>query len=179
MKKILIPILLVFIATNSYCQVFNTGQTLKPKTFSLGFELGVMINGGSEFILFLHGGYGIKQGIDLSVKAGVLGPTDYIGADIEFALPSRMSLAFGAHNFGDFGLDGSWNITLPIKNDIRLSSGLDLDMNFNTDKTRILLWLPLSLEVGIRKNMSFIFEAEVGLTDPAYHFIGGGLNFYL
>lgn len=179
MKRILIILALLFIASTSFCQVFNTGQTLKPNKFSLGIEPGIMVNGDSEFILFLHGGYGIKQGIDFSAKIGVLGPVDYFGADLEFALPHRMSFVVGAHQFGDFGLDGALNITFPIKNDIRFSTGLDSDINFNPDKTRILLWLPLGLEIGIKKNMSFIFEAEIGLTDPTYHFIGGGLNFYL
>jgi len=178
MKKILSFLLLLLMASSAFSQVFNTGQTLKPKTFSLGIEPGVLINGNSDFILFLHGGYGIKKGIDFSLKAGFLGATDYFGADVEFALPYRTSFVVGAHQFGDFGLDGALNITFPIKSDIRLSSGLDLDINFNDDKTRFLLWLPLGLEIGVRKNMSFIFEAEIGLTDPAYNFIGGGLNFY-
>lgn len=178
MKKIYLIGLMLIFSSITYGQVFNTGQTLKPKKFSAGIEPGVMVNSNSEFILFLHGGYGIKQGIDFSLKAGVLGPEEYFGADVEFALLKRMSIAFGAHSFGDFGLDGNWNVTFPIKKDIRVSSGLDLDVNFNEDKTRYLLWLPLSVEIGLRKNMSFIFEAEIGLTDPAYNFIGGGLNFY-
>jgi len=179
MKKLVLFLLPVLLVSTSFGQVFNTGQTLKPKMFSLGVEPGVMVNGSSEFILFVHGGYGIKEGIDFSAKAGVLGPAEYFGADLEFAMPHRMSLAVGAHQFGDFGLDGALNITFPIKSDIRLSTGLDSDINFNSDKTRVLLWIPLGLEIGIKKNMSFIFEAEIGLTDPAYHFIGGGLNFYL
>lgn len=179
MKRLITILALLFIASSASSQVFNNGQTLKPKKFSLGIEPGIMINGNSEFIMFLHGGYGIKQGIDFSARVGVLGPLDYFGADVEFALPHRMSFAVGAHQFGDFGLDGSLNITFPIRSDIRFSSGIDSDINFNEDKTRILLWLPLMLEIGIKKNMSFIFEAEIGLTDPTYHFIGGGLNFYL
>lgn len=179
MKKNLLIIFLTIIANTTYCQVFNTGQTLKPKMFSLGVEPAVMVNGSSEFIMFLHGGIGIKQGIDFSAKVGVLGPADYFGADLEFALPHRMSFAVGAHQFGDFGLDGNLNITFPIKSDIRLSTGLDSDINFNSNKTNFLLWLPVGLEIGLKKNMSFIFEAEIALTNPAYHFIGGGLNFYL
>ena len=179
MKRFLILLALIFIASTAFSQVFNNGQTLKPNKFSLGIEPGVMMNGGSDFILFLHGGSGIKQGIDFSAKIGVLGPLDYFGADLEFALPHRMSVVVGAHQFGDFGLDGALNITFPIKNDIRFSTGLDSDINFNQDKTRILFWLPLGIEIGIKKNMSFIFETEIGLNDPTYHYIGGGLNFYL
>jgi len=179
MRRLICVSFFLAITSTSFGQIFSTGQTLKPGVISLGIEPAVLVNGNAEFILFLHGGIGIKKGIDFSARAGVLGPEMYFGGDVEFALPKRMSLAFGAHQFGVFGLDGTWNITFPIKNDLRITSGLDLDVNFNTDKTRFLLWLPLSLEIGIKKNMSFIFEAEVGLTDPAYHFIGGGLNFYL
>lgn len=179
MKKFLVIIALIAISSYSFSQVFNTGQTLKPGKFAIGVEPGVMVNGNSEFIMFLHGGVGIKRGIDLSVKAGVLGPMDYFGADVEFALNRRISFAVGAHQFGDFGLDGTFNITFPIRNDTRIFTGIDSDMNFNQDKTRILLWLPLGVEIGIRKNLNFIFEAEIGLNDPAYHFIGGGLNFYI
>jgi hypothetical protein len=179
MKKSAAFLLLALLANTAFCQVFNNGQTLKPKTFSLGIEPGVMVNSKSEFILFLHGGYGIKDGIDLSANVGVLGPAEYFGADVEFGLPNRMSFAVGAHQMGDFGLDGAWNIAFPIKNDIRILTGLDSDLNFNSDKTRLYLWLPVGFEIGIRKKVSFIFEAEIGLLDPTYHFIGGGLNFYL
>jgi hypothetical protein len=178
MKKIILFITALLFTTSSFSQVFNTGQTLKPKSFSAGFEPALLLNGSTEFILFVHGGYGLKKGIDFGVSIGVLGPNNYIGADVEFGLARWTSFAFGAHHFGSFGLDGTLNVTFPIRKDVRVFSGADLDINFNDDKTRFLLWLPVGVEVGLRKNMSFIFEASIGLTDPAYHLIGGGLNFY-
>jgi len=101
-----------------------------------------------------------------------------LGADLEFALAKNISLAVGAHDFGVFGLDGTLNFTIPIRSGIRLYSGLDLDVNFPTSDTDFLLWLPVGLEIGMGSNMSFIFEAEIALTDPAYNVIGGGVNFY-
>lgn len=178
MKKLIIIPLLVILTHVSFGQVFNTGQTLKAKTFSVGFEPAILINGSNEFMLFLHGGYGLRSGIDFGLNVGVLGPETYIGADVEFAIAKRISLAVGAHDFGVFGLDGTLNFTIPIKSSVRLFSGLDLDVNFAEPETQFLLWLPVGLDIGIKKNMSFIFEAEIGLTDPAYHLIGGGLNFY-
>jgi len=178
MKKLFIIPLLVILTQFSFGQVFNTGQTLKAKTFSVGFEPAVLINGSNEFMLFLHGGYGLRSGIDFGLNVGVLGPETYIGADVEFAIAKRISLAVGAHDFGVFGLDGTLNFTIPIKSGVRLFSGLDLDVNFPEPETQFLLWLPVGLDIGIKKNMSFILEAEIGLTDPAYHLIGGGLNFY-
>jgi hypothetical protein len=179
MKKLLATLTLTMLVGISSAQVFNTGQTLKAKTFSVGFEPAVLINGSNEFMLFLHGGYGLKSGIDFGLNVGVLGPENYFGADVEFAIAKRISISAGAHDFGAFGLDGTLNFTIPIKSGIRLFSGLDLDVDFpENNDTQFLLWLPVGLDIGIKKNMSFIFEAEIGLTDPAYNLIGGGLNFY-
>lgn len=178
MKKLFFSLLLFAVSFSVYSQVFNTGQTLKPKAFSVGIEPAVILSGDADFILFLHGGVGVVKGVDLGLSLGVLGPANYFGANVEFALGKQMSFAAGAHDYGVFGLDGTFNITFPIRQDIRIFTGGDLDLNFG-DKTQFLLWLPVGLEIGIRKNVSFIFEAEVGLTDPAYHLIGGGLNFYL
>lgn len=178
MKRFLLVFAALALSFSSFSQVFNTGQTLKPKVFSVGVEPAMLINGSSEFMLFLHGGYGIRRGIDFGVKVGVLGPENYFGADLEFALAKNISLAVGAHDFGVFGLDGTLNFNIPIRSGIRLYSGLDLDVNFPTSDTDFLLWLPVGLEIGMGSNMSFIFEAEIALTDPAYNVIGGGVNFY-
>ena len=156
MKKLFFIPLLVILTQFSFGQVFNTGQTLKAKTFSVGFEPAVLINGSNEFMLFLHGGYGLRSGIDFGLNVGVLGPETYIGADVEFAIAKRISLAVGAHDFGVFGLDGTLNFTIPIKSGVRLFSGLDLDVNFPEPETQFLLWLPVGLDIGIKKNMSFI-----------------------
>ncbi|MGE0079020.1 MAG: hypothetical protein AB7S48_14265 [Bacteroidales bacterium] len=179
MRRFLLGLLVMLVAGVTSAQVFNTGQTLKPKTFSVGFEPAVLMDNESDFMLFLHGGYGLRKGIDFSLNVGVLGPETYFGADVEFAIAKRISISAGAHDFGAFGLDGTLNFTIPIKSDVRLFSGLDLDVDFpDNEDTQFLLWLPVGLDIGLRKNMSFIFEAEIGLTDPAYHLIGGGLNFY-
>jgi hypothetical protein len=36
----------------------------------------------------------------------------------------------------------------------------------------------VGIEVDLKKNLAFIFEASIGLTDPAYHVIGGGVVIY-
>lgn len=178
MKKILTVFLAMVVSLSATSQVFNTGQTLKPKHFSLGIEPAVLINGNGNFILFLHGGAGITNDIDFGVTLGVLGSSNYFGADVEFAVGRLLSVAVGAHDFGVFGIDGTLNATFPIRKDVRIFTGADIDINFPTNNTQLLLWLPIGVEIGMRSNVSFIFEAEIGLTDPAYSLIGGGLNFY-
>jgi hypothetical protein len=186
MKKLALLFLGIALFLHTNAQVFNTGQTLKQGTFALGVEPALHINGGADgFILFGHAGYGFKSGMDLGLKFG-LGNPNYFGADLEFALGSRVSLAVGAHDFGSFGLDGTLNFVIPIKSDIRLFTGADADINFvkttdseGNEKTEldVPFWIPIGLEVGISSNTNLIFETEIGL-NGGYHVIGGGLSFY-
>lgn len=153
----------------------------------MGLEPTMHVDGGANgLIFFVHAGYGFKSGIDGNIRFGAGNPS-YVGADIEFALARRVSLSVGAHKFGDFGLDGTLNAVIPIRRDVRLFTGLDSDIIF-TDKIndegeeeldiKVPFWLPIGLEVGLSKSMNLIFEAEIGLNSPAYHVIGGGVNFY-
>lgn len=176
MKKLLIiPLVLFTLSINA--QVFNTSSTLKRGQFSAGFEPGIYAGGNNEFTLFLHGGVGITSGTDLGVKIGLLNGATYVGGDVEFTLGKIFSLAFGAHSWGDFGLDGTALFTFPIKKDVKLYTGLDSDIIF-ANETYIPVWVPIGLEIGVRHNMAFLFEAEINLTDVGSHFLGGGLNFY-
>ncbi|MEA3317444.1 MAG: hypothetical protein U9R54_05765 [Bacteroidota bacterium] len=183
MKKSLIILIVSLFSIASQAQVFNTGQTLKKGVLSLGVEPVMHINGGANgFVLFAHAGYGLKSGIDVAVKFGLDNPK-YFGADLEFALGKRFSVAVGAHNYNNFGLDGTFNFVFPINSDVRIYSGLDADINFWTDSndelnTNIPFWIPVGLEVGLSSNMNLIFESEIGINNNAYHIIGGGLNFY-
>jgi hypothetical protein len=192
MKKYLIIIIFSVASSSISAQVFSTGQTLKQNRWSVGFQPSLIINGNTDFMLFGHAGYGLKKGIDLAMKVGVLGSREYFGADVEFGLGKNFSFMAGAHQFGNFGLDANILGTFPIRSDVRLSSGFDFDINFvdrndnpNTPEdesgkeAQFIGWLPISLEIGLRKNMAFIFEVEVNVTDIGYHFIGGGLNFYI
>ncbi len=177
MKKLLLifPIWLIALALNA--QVFNTSSTLKRGSFSAGFEPGVYTD-NNNFSLFLHGGIGITSGTDLGVKLGVLNGNTYLGGDVEFALGKRFSLSAGAHSWNNFGLDATGLFTFPIVKNAKLYTGLDMDILFPTNDVLIPLWVPLGLEIGVKSNMSFLFEAEISLTNVGSHYFGGGLNFY-
>ncbi len=172
MKKFSVIIVGVLFSTMLSAQVFNTGETLKPKTFSLGIEPAYYLD---DFKLFLHGSYGIKKGIDVSMKLGLGGET-YFGADVEWALAPRISLATGAHVLGDFGLDGTILFSLPVRKDARVFTGVDMDIVF-ADEVVVPVWIPLGVELGIKNNMSFILEGEIPIID-ADPILGGGVVFY-
>ena len=177
MKRILIVIGIVFLSSPLFSQVFNSGTILKRGAFSLGLEPAIHIDGGADgFIMFFHGGYGITQGVDVALKFGA-GAPNYIGADLEWKLLNNVSLTTGVHNFGDFGLDGTLNVAIPIRGDSWIFTGVDTDLVF-ADNVLFPVWIPLGVELGIASRMSFILESEIGLNPEAYHVIGMGINFY-
>jgi hypothetical protein len=178
MRKLFVVLVACVLAGSLHGQVFNTGQTLRPGNFSLGLNP-VFFN--DDLGLFLHGGIGIKSGIDLGIRYGVLDGEDYFGADLEWRLVSgkpSVSLMTGGHVLYNFGLDFMLNVSFPIRSDTHLYSGLDSDIIFGDNDTHFLLWLPIGLELKLRRSIGFILEGEIPLTDPAYGIFGGGVAFY-
>ncbi len=189
MRRVLLLVIAAACFYSVNAQVFNTGQTLKRGVVSLGLEPTIHVDGGANGpMFFAHAGYGLKKGIDISVKAGAgRSRSYYVGGDIEFALAKRISLAFGAHKFNDFGLDGTFNFVIPVTSDVRIFSGCDSDLNFGTrinsdgeevHDMDVLVWIPIGVEVGISKSINLIFEVEIGVAQGTYHVMGGGINFY-
>jgi hypothetical protein len=181
MKKTLIcSTFLLF--TLLHAQVFNTAQTLRTGTFNLGLEPTIYdMEGDNETSLFIHGGYGINRGLDLGIKLGLGMDETYFGAELEWMLRGispYVSVSAGAHMFNDVGIDGTLNLTFPLSKQLWLYTGLDLDVVFAENDTFIPFWLPVGIEVGLRKNMTLLLEVEVGLNDEAYNIFGGGINFY-
>lgn len=176
MRKLIVFISVLFFCICTQAQVFNTGTTLKKGAFSLGIE--PVIHGNMDgFMMFFHGGYGLKSGIDLGISAGFLNG-EYFGADLEWSLGRYFSLTTGAHMYGDFGLDGTLNLTFPIRSDSRIFTGVDTDINFPKSDISVPIWIPIGVELGLRKNMAFILEGEIAVSDDAYHVLGGGIVLY-
>jgi hypothetical protein len=178
MKKINLFCIVLLFPTLTFSQVFNTASTLKPLKFSLGLEPCVLEN---NFGLFLHGGVGIKSGIDFAMKYGILEGSDYFGADLEWRLlgggKPNVSLVTGGHTlWGVFGLDLGLNLSFPITKGVGLYTGLDTDVNFPPDDVDLDAWIPVGVEISMRNSMSFILEAEIPL--DGYFVFGGGIAFY-
>ncbi len=181
MKKLLLFVVIVFTCAVSNAQVFGTAGTLSKGKFNFGVLPTILdANGNNDFVMFMQGGYGLRSGIDLGLKLGVFGEETYFGGDVEFVLMKNLSLAGGFHTYGDFGLDVTGLYTFPLTNSARLSTGLDMDMVFADSQTLVPFWIPINIEVDIKKNVVFIFEAEIDtkLFDESYNLIAGGVQFY-
>lgn len=187
MKKIVLSlVLLIAVISTSKAQVlFSTAQTLGSGNWSLGINPVIAAEGNNDFALFFHGGYGLGNNSDLGLKLGFGWNDAYVGLDYEKTLMAgkpSVSLSGGAHFFHYFGLDLGAQVTFPINN-VRLTTGLDMDFVFGEDGNGDLemwapLWLPLSLEVYLKKNFSLVFEGNIKLTDRAWTTVGGGINVY-
>lgn len=177
MKKFTILLFFTICILSANAQVFSTAKTLKPGTVALGVQPTIIANGVSDFILFGHVGYGIAKGIDIAAKAGVLHNSNYIGADIEFSFMKNMSLSAGAHVWGVFGLDATYLITFDIAKNVDLYAGADADLMLEGN-TYLDFWIPFGVEVQLSKNLAFLMEAEVALTDGTAHMFGGGVVAY-
>lgn len=176
MKRLFFAGLILFIGITLKSQVFNTGQTLQKGVFLAGIN---PVMQGNDLGLYLHGGYGLSSGLDFGVRLG-LGLGNYIGADIEYALISdkvAVSLAVGGHMAGDVGLDGTLNLTVPVTKSLRVYSGLDGDVNFGNNMA-LPIWVPVGMEVGIKKAVSVILEGDIAVTGDAGSIFGGGITFY-
>lgn len=179
MRRLIIGFILLTSFVSVRAQVLNSGLTIKAKSFELGFAPTVM---NEDFGLFIDGGYGLRSGMDLGVKLGFGYPETYFGADLEFMILHKspfLSASAGFHIFGDPGLDATGTFTVPLDQQIHLYAGLDMDLNFNEDKTRAPLWFLIGTEIAVKDNMTVLLEIEAGLNDPAYSIFSGGFNFYL
>jgi hypothetical protein len=146
---------------------------------------------------FFQAGVGLVRGVDLALKAGFVEntPTPYIGADLEWKLKGSkpsISITTGAHRneFGHFGLDGSFNFSFAIGRKVFPYLGFDSDLNFDHhyeyyyyghyyDDTHLLMWIPVGVEIYLRKSISFILEAEIPLQAYTYYVMGAGFTFYI
>ncbi|WP_143470512.1 hypothetical protein [Labilibaculum filiforme] len=177
MKRILFVLMFLFVAAFSNAQVFNTSGILKSGEAAIGFEPSMLVNGGTnEFLMFFHAGVGIGNNLDLGAKIGAFGDETYYGGDVEFGISRNLSLSAGMHHFYDFGFDGTANVTVPLASGTSLITGLDMDINFG-DETTIPLWVPIGIRVSIGNGWSLIMEAEIELTDEAYHYFGIGMAY--
>jgi hypothetical protein len=181
MKRLTSMMILCLASSIGFAQVFNSGSTLSPGKFSLGLAPIFYIDEGSDVGLYANAGVGITQRLDFSVKLGIHDHPTYIGGDIECVILSGLptiSLALGMHAYNKLGIDGTFNLTIPIRHVASIYGGLDVDVEFRDGETTFPLWGFLGLEVMVRKHLGLIIEIDPAITDPAWNMFGLGLAVY-
>ncbi|RUT78170.1 hypothetical protein [Ancylomarina longa] len=177
MKRLLIVLIMICGAGIVNAQVFNTSGILKGGDVAIGFEPSLLVyDGTTDAQMFFHAGVGLGRNMDLGAKIGAFGEETYYGGDLEFGISKNLSLSAGAHHFHDFGLDGTANVSIPLVSGTKLITGLDMDINFG-ETTKIPLWVPVGIRVAVGNGWSMIMEAEIELTNEAYHYFGIGMAY--
>jgi len=178
MKRILFFTIIAFLSLNAFSQTFNTGKLLKSGQFSAGIN---PVFYEKDLGIFLHGGYGISKKVDLGVKYGVFDGSDYIGADLEWAMKGgkryALSLITGAHMVNDLGLDAGACISFNLGTSAVFFTGVDADLEFGNDFQHYI-WIPLGVELSWKGRMSIILEGDLPMSEWAWNILGGGVAFY-
>lgn len=181
-KAMITGFLIVCLQACIFAQVLNTASILRPGSFSLSIAPLIYVDRGNDLGLFLSGGFGVTRGIDIALKLKVENEgRNYIGGDVEFTLLRDMpliSLALGAHAYRQVGLDGTLNITFPIRRTISLFSGVDFDAEFHNNGQNFPLWVPVGLEVMLRRSLSLIMEIDIAAMEPAANIFALGMNIF-
>jgi len=187
MKKLILTcaVLLGMLVSTKAQVLFSGAETLKGGAWNIGLNPVYGDRNDGDFAMFFHGGYGLGKNSDLGLKLGFGWNDAYVGLDYErtfLAGKPAISAFGGLHYRGDFGLDLGSKVTFPIGN-VRITTGLDLDINFGEDTNNDLeiyapLWLPISLEIFLKKQLSVVFEGNIKLTNSAFTTVGGGINIY-
>jgi hypothetical protein len=191
----IIFVLILFFST-SKAQIFNSAHITKNKQFTFSVNP-VLLDGikNDDAGLFLHGDYGVGNNMQLAAKLGVGLNDTYFGISLEKLLVKTyplISLSGGLHSFGDTGLDLTLNTSVPLNKLVVLYGGLDFDVVFaekrqfhvqsgkwkNESDTNFLSWFFMGTEIVVRNNMTFLFEAEIGIAEDAYNLLGAGVKFY-
>jgi hypothetical protein len=189
MLKKLIPVLFVCllgVAPAAQADVFGTAGILRPGGFAFGIEPSLTFD-PSDFILYLHGGYGLTRGIDLDVKLG-LGSETYIGGDVEFSLipdgtrTPGLSFTAGVHGAGNVGLDAILLLSNRFST-FSLYGALDADIEFTdngTGGTEILVpfYFDLGVAIPVTRQFEVLLEGNIALTNIAASGLSGGVMFY-
>jgi len=180
MRLMKIVLAIGLFSTLTSAQVCNSASTLKPGRFSLGIAPILYVGHSNDMGLFINGGVGLTKSVDLSLKM-VLDDQNYFGGDFEFVVLSGMptiSLAAGVHKASALGLDGTFNITFPIRNVLSIYGGLDADVNFHDDHTRFPMWGFVGFQAMVRSSLALFMEIDIGVNDGAPDMLALGMNVF-
>jgi hypothetical protein len=181
-KAAIVGVLVVTIQATLFAQVLNTASVLRSGLFSVSFAPVWHVEHDNRLGLDIGAGVGIGHGADLAFKMMLEnGGNNYFGGNVEFVLLQDVpviSLALGAHAYNDVGLDGTFNITFPIRQAVALYSGIDMDAEFHDGGQDFPLWVPVGLQVMLRRSLAIIMEIDIGAIEPADNRFALGMNVF-
>lgn len=164
---------------------FSDAQTLREGGFSLGVQPAIYTELDNELMLILRGAYGLKPGLTMHGKVGMLRDETYIGSHLEYQLagesidPISFSIIGGAYAFGDIGLKFGGVVSKDVGG-LSLYSGLTFEPLFTEPEELTPLLIPVGVDIPIREQANLVLEADIAANDDAdfYQALHFGMNIY-
>jgi hypothetical protein len=173
----------------TFSQMMNTAETLKKGDGVARFSTSIYDN-DTQFNI--HGGYGLKSGMDLEARVSFGGAETYFGIDLEYLLSNKGGNAFsvfgGFHNYGDFGLDFGAAFSTGLGSKLDFYAAFDGNLDFydvpdgsggTKSESKFDSYIVLGFDIPLKRTISVGFEGSIGISDNTQNIITLGVNYYL
>lgn len=177
--------------------VMESAETIQRGNFKLvGYPMLILGENGAdnEVGFVVRGGYGFTDRFDAEVGAAFYDGVNFFGVNGEYwlvrALPGtsglNLSLKGGVHLAQGDG-DDATGLDLAALTSFRLTPRAELLAALDYTRTlvdepfddRSALYIVPGIEYGINRNLDFLAEIGVALSDEAANYVALGLAFYL
>lgn len=157
--------------------IFQTAGALRRGHWGVGLEP-VIITEPSDFVFFLHGGYGIAYSKDLRFKLGIGGENLYFGSEFKAdLLPDRpgqpgISTILGLHTNGDIGFDFAFIVSNHFR---AIAPYLAVDGNIELldENTSLPINLVLGSKFYLTRKKYFLIEVGLDIHESSSYLSGG------
>lgn len=166
---------------NAFSQVMKTAETIPRGKFAIsGSPTVYMDDGTNNIALFIYGLYGIGSNTNLRVRTGFFEADNYVGANFEWTMRRKgpaFTFALGGHYVNDPAADVTFNLTVPLKQNIELYGGLDADLIVDDDPD-LPMWVFLGFSYKLLDHVDMMVEFDYGFVEIAPHVLASGFVFY-
>lgn len=191
--------MVLFVAPAAAAQdfgVMESAETINRGNFKLAaYPMFVFPDEGENDIAIGLGlGYGFTNSFDIEGRAALSDDVVFLGGDAEYwllkNLPLDLSLRGGFHvgmvegDVGDSrGVDLSVIGSAPIAESLELVGALDIafnsvDVGATRDGSTTVHLVP-GLEIALSRDLDFLAEVGVGVSDASSHYVAFGIAYYL
>lgn len=175
MKLITLFLLINFFSFNLSAEIFDTAESLAPKTYSIGFEPEVIYD-QEKLIGTIHISYGLVKNIDANIRVGMGINTIFTGLNLGYQLMHNkifdFSSSFGYHYDSELFFDYIFNLSHNFKY-FSVYNGLAFNYQLTAEKNIDLAYF-LGAVFNLENNNKIIIETGKGLANY-YNWISIGV----
>ena len=166
-------------------QAISYGKSLPIRAFSL--TAAPVYNAPNIYNLELRGisgmvmaGYGITYDVDLNLRYGYYGGSDFFGASLQYLFRETRNNYYsfngGIHKWEEYGIDLTLRYTHTPQYWLNLAVALDLDFDFS-NSLELRAWVPLNFGINLDDRYFLFFEYNLPANERAWDILTAGVTF--